>query len=92
MNEEQVRKIIREEIINILGSSSRIPLPIDQAFRSRFIQTSTTSIAVSGKSGSSENQGVNEGGAATYSVLGPPDNFLAVTVGGVVIGNVPNYL
>lgn len=36
MNEEQIRQIIREEIIKTLGMSSQIPLPIDQAFRERF--------------------------------------------------------
>lgn len=38
MNEEQIRQIIREEIINTLGFSSRIPLPIDQAIRDRFLK------------------------------------------------------
>lgn len=36
MNEEQIRQIIRDEIIKVLGMSSQIPLPIDQAFRERF--------------------------------------------------------
>jgi hypothetical protein len=36
MTEEQIRQIIREEIIKTLGFSSSIPLPIDQAFRERF--------------------------------------------------------
>ncbi len=38
MNEEQIRQIIREEIINTLGFSSRIPLPIDQSLRERFLK------------------------------------------------------
>lgn len=38
MNEEQIRQIIREEIINTLGMSSRIPLPIDQSLRERFFK------------------------------------------------------
>ena len=32
----------------------------------------------SGKSASSENQAVNEGGAASYSVLKPPDRFIKI--------------
>lgn len=36
MNEEQIRQIIRDEIIKVLGMSSQIPLPIEQAFRERF--------------------------------------------------------
>lgn len=45
MSEEQIRQIIRDEIIKTLGFSSSIPLPIDQAFRDRFknlLKTFTT--------------------------------------------------
>lgn len=38
MTEEQIRQIIRDEIIKVLGMSSQIPLPIDQALRERFIK------------------------------------------------------
>lgn len=38
MSEEQIRAIIRDEIIKTLGFSSAIPLPIDQAIRERFIK------------------------------------------------------
>lgn len=38
MNEEQIRQIIRDELNKTLGMSGQIPLPIDQAFRERFLQ------------------------------------------------------
>ena len=38
----------------------------------------------SGKASGSENQVVNEGGAASYSVLKPPDGFDQATVNGAV--------
>lgn len=41
-------------------------------------------IGTSGKASGSENQVVNEGGAATFSVLKPPDGFDQATVNGVV--------
>ena len=47
-------------------------------------------IATSAKSASSENQVVVESGAASYSVLKPPDGFDKKTVGGVV-HNYPWY-
>lgn len=50
----------------------------------------TDELAVSAKTASSENQAVNEAGAATYSVLGVPDDFLKVTIGSQVY-NLPSY-
>lgn len=38
MTEEQIRQIIRDEIIKVLGFSSAIPLSVDQAFRDRFLK------------------------------------------------------
>lgn len=61
----------------LLETSYSIPLNIDQAFRTRFGINNTI---VSTKSASSENQGVNEAGLASYNVLLPPDAFLQVTI------------
>lgn len=61
-----------------LEMSSTIPLNIDQSFRKRF---TVQEIIASTKGATTENQAVNEGGAATYSVLKPPDAFIQVVVG-----------
>lgn len=68
------------EFVQSLKRSSSIPREIDQSFRDRFLKT-VSSLSTSSKSASSENQAVNEGGAATYSVLKVPDAFLQVNVG-----------
>ncbi len=73
-----------------LESSHSIPLKIDQAFRARLIKNSGSLLTTSSKSAGSENQGVNEGGVLTYSVLGPPDKYLEITVSGVT-NYIPAY-
>lgn len=83
MNELQQLKKELEELKawkKSLEMSQSIPLNIDQAFRKRFFVDS--GISASGKSATSENQSVNEGGVATYSVLKAPDAFLQVVVQG----------
>ena len=85
MNEELRQKLEKLERENQelltwkknMEASHSIPLNIDQAFRARF---PTTSLSTSTKVDSSENQAVDEGGAATYSVLKPPDAFLQVRI------------
>lgn len=70
-----------EEIINSFFNSSTIPFDVDAAFTDRFLKK-VPNVSGSTKSASSENQPVNEGGIATYSVLKPPDRFLQVVVSG----------
>jgi len=80
VNEDLTREI--EELRSwkaSLEKSSSIPLNIDQAFRERF-----STLVVSSKTATSEDQAVNEGGVATYNVLKSPDKFLKITVDGVV--------
>ena len=81
MNEQEKQQL--QELLNwkkSLESSSTIPLSIDQSFRQRFPTGSI--INTSTKDATSENQAVDEGGAATYSVLKPPDAFVQVVVNG----------
>jgi len=85
MNELQQLKKEIEELKNwkkSLESSYSIPLEIDQSFRDRFSNISANNITTSGKVSGSEDVGVNESGASSYSVLGPPDAFLQLVVGG----------
>lgn len=56
MSEEQIRQIIRDEIIKTLGFSSSIPLPIDQAFRDRFKNIAEDELSASAVSPSSKEQ------------------------------------
>lgn len=41
-------------------------------------------LSVSSKGASTEDQAVNEGGAAAYAVMGDPDGFLQVTIAGTI--------
>lgn len=71
----------------LLKSAANIPYNVDQAFRERLGLNNSAIIsrlANSSKGATTENQAVNEGGAATYSVLKAPDAFLEVTIGGSV--------
>lgn len=62
-----------------LESSATIPLNVGRAFKARL--DVPPDVSVSSKSASSENQAVDEGGSATYSVLKAPDGFLELTIG-----------
>ena len=73
-----------------MESSNTIPLSIDQAFRGRF--PIGTNLVASSKTATSENQAVDEAGAATYSVLKPPDAFWQFTDSVGVIRYIPIYL
>ena len=59
-----------------------IPLNIRQALQEGLDVGST--LETSAKSSSSENQAVNEGGVATYSVMKTPDGFLQITLNGTL--------
>lgn len=72
-----------------MESSNTIPLNIDQAFRGRF--PVGTSITTSTKAAGSENQVVEEAGAATYSVLKPPDAFYQFVDSTGVVIYIPIY-
>ena len=83
MNEDLKKRIEALEAWKAqLENATDIPLEIDQSFRARFSDISSNNISIGGKSASSENIGVNEAGASTYSVLAPPDNFAQITING----------
>ena len=67
-----------------LETSSTIPLNIDQSFRERFTSDLTGTMTTSGKGATSDNQNVNEGGVAAYSVLKAPDAFIQVNLNGPI--------
>lgn len=81
MNDELEKKILAlENWKKSLENSQSIPLNVNQAFARRL--TGNLGLSSSSKSNSSENQAVNEGGAATYNVLKSPDGFLQITIDG----------
>lgn len=85
---QKVEKL--ENFIESLQAFSKIPLSVDQAFRARFLTVPV--IKASSKGNDSEDQAVNEGGAATYNVLKEPDDFLEVQlVAGGTIYYIPVY-
>lgn len=81
MSEEQVRALIRQEIIRVLGDVSNVPLEVQNALTIRL----PSPINSSTKSATSENQAVDEGGSALYSVMKPPDAFAETSVGGTTV-------
>lgn len=80
MNEDQIRRIIREEIEQTLGKFDNIPFSVQEALKARI--GSGSEITVSSKGTDTEDVTVSEGGSSTYTVMDDPDGFLKVTVGG----------
>jgi len=74
-----------EKKINSLDAFTTIPFNVEQAFRVRFGLDSFSSLSVSSKSATSENQVVNESGSSTYTVLKLPDGFRDLIVDGTTL-------
>ncbi len=66
-----------EAVIRSLGDTGSVPLEIGNALAGRIIKASS-------KLASSEQQAVNEGGVAQYTVCKGPDGFFVVNVEGVL--------
>ena len=84
--QEQIDVLKRElaelrDDFNKLRSSTTIPYDIDQAFQQRI---GDKTLKVSTKGVNTEDQAVNEGGVATYDVLGDPDGFLQITIANTI--------
>lgn len=89
--QEMEQKIIAlEAVIKAMGNSNLIPFDVDQAFRDRLGIGDIPVVQVDAKSASSEDQAVNEGGAATYNVLKSPDGWLSLEIEGTTYV-VPHY-
>lgn len=92
--ETEIQKLQRQidelqKQLDTLKSSTTIPFDIDKAFRKRFDLDNMIDqreldayIITSSKSATSENQAVDEAGAATYSVLKKPDGFVEIVISG----------
>lgn len=81
MEQEFERRITALETqFKSLGANATIPLEIGRAFKQRL--GGNQALTVSGKSASSENVIINEGGSANVPVLQPPDGFITVTIEG----------
>lgn len=80
--EMEKRILDLEKQMKELHASSSIPLEVDVAFKRRLGIADLSIIVVSSKGITTENQAVNEAGAASYSVLKAPDLFLQLRVSG----------
>ena len=82
---EQLQQQLNDlkEEMDTLKKSTTITRDVEQAFYDRFKMSTFATLSLSSKSASSENQVVNEAGAATYSVLKPPDGFEKRIVNGI---------
>lgn len=67
------------DFVQSLKNSTTIPLEVDTAFRERL--TSISGLVVSGKTASSEDVSINEGGLALHTVLDDPVGFLQIDIG-----------
>lgn len=78
MNEQLLKRVEElESWKKSLENPDTIPLEFDRSVRYRFFRNIPD---LSSKGASSESVSVNESGSGNYSVLGPPDGFLKVTI------------
>ncbi len=83
MNEEDRQKFNEMyDFIQSLKNATTIPFDVDGAFRDRL--SDSLDLMVSTKGANSEDQAVDEGGSATYDVLGDPAGFLEINIAGTV--------
>lgn len=87
MTPEEIKQLIRDEILNTLGVYSNIPLEVQKALELRLTANNITSSA---KTVASETQAVAEGGAASYNVPKLIDGFVQTTINGATI-YIPYY-
>jgi hypothetical protein len=80
--QRQIDELRRE--VESLRNGASIPHDVEQAFRQRLKIGTIPTLSVSAKSATSENTPVDEAGSGSYSVLGIPNGFLEVSVGGAV--------
>ncbi len=89
MTPEQERQLAAvHEFMLKMENSTTIPLNVGEAFRVRL--AGELGLSVSAKGANSEDQAVDEGGVATYTVIGDPVGFLQVTIAGTDY-NLPYY-
>jgi len=87
MNEERIKEIVEQVILERLGDYSKIPLSVQKAFELRL---TANNISSSSKTVASETQAVNEAGASSYNVPALHDGFVQTIVNGVTI-YIPYY-
>lgn len=81
--QEQIDELKRK--IEALENVTTIPFEVEQALRERLGIQYYSTIQADSKSASSENQSINEGGVATYSVMKPPDGFVKTIINGSTV-------
>jgi len=84
MKPDELKKL--DEVYSFMQAMRRfdkIPLDVKLAL-SRKLGVDETRLATSSKGATTENQTVNESGAASYTVMKNPDGFLQVRINGTV--------
>lgn len=91
MSPEELKRLEAvERQLLALNNNATIPFDIGEALKARILGDAGVA-SISTKLATSEDQAVDEAGAATYEVLKSPDGFLQVTL----LGNIyyiPYYL
>lgn len=88
MTPEDIKKIVNEEILNVLGVYSNVPYQVQKALELRL---STNALTTSAKTVASETQAVDEGGTDTYDVPKIHSGFVQTSINGTTI-YIPYYL
>lgn len=82
MTPEQEKKFNEVyDFMMAMKNAATIPFDVRQALKAGVL---SGEVSVSTKGADTEDQAVNEGGAATFDVLGDPDGFLEITLSGTV--------
>lgn len=91
MTPEQARKLEEVHVFMLnMKRWDRVPFDTQKALSRRFNLDLVPTVTAGSKTATSENIDVDEGGAGTYSVLGPPDSFKLISdADGSPIGYVP---
>ena len=85
MTPEQQQKLNEVyEFVKSMKAAGTIPYEVDEAITDRIKRKAILGLTVSAKGLDTEDQTVQEAGSGSYSVMGDPDGFLEVTIGGVV--------
>lgn len=78
-----INRIAELERIVAERKNQQISYPLDDISK-QILSEKLASVVASTKVATSENQAVNEAGAASYNVLKSPDAFVQVTVNGTI--------
>lgn len=92
MTPDQETRLSRlEAFMANMQAASRVPYEVEQALKTRIVPSIATIQTQTTKTSSSENVNIDEGGAATHTVLDNPDAFLLVTLTDGTVRYIPAW-